>query len=67
MINDFLAAASSNDIAALKHGLDSGVSVDSRDKRGRTALLIATYANAIDAARLLIDAGADVNAKGQLE
>ncbi len=66
MINDFLAAASSNNIAALKQGLDNGVSVDSRDKNGRTALLITTYANAIDAARLLIDAGADVNARDRL-
>lgn len=66
LIDEFLAAAHSNDIAALAHGLDRGVHVDSRDRRGRTALLIATYANAVDAARLLIESGADVNAKDGL-
>jgi hypothetical protein len=30
-------------------------------------LLVATYANAIDAARMLIQAGADVNAKDNLD
>jgi ankyrin repeat protein len=63
MIDHFLAAAGSNDIYALEHGLNRGVPVDSRDDGKRTALLIATYANAIGAARLLIEAGANVNAK----
>ena len=34
---------------------------------GRTALLAATHANAIDAARVLIVAGADVNAKDNID
>ena len=55
----FLNAARANDIENLSRGLALGIAVDSRDSKGRTALLIATHANAIDAARLLIDAGAD--------
>ncbi len=67
MINDFLAAADRNDVAALKQSLAEGVPVDTTDARGRTALLIATHANAIDAARLLIEAGADVNARDDID
>lgn len=59
----YLAAASSNDVAALQRLLAAGQPVDTRDGNGRTALLVATYANAVDAARVLIEAGADVNAK----
>jgi len=41
--------------------------VDARDGRRRTALLAATHANRIDAARLLIERGADVNAKDEIQ
>ncbi len=34
---------------------------------GRTPLLIATHANAVEAARVLIEAGADVNAKDSIQ
>jgi ankyrin repeat protein len=37
--------------------------LEMRDERGRTALLLATHANAIDIARVLIEAGADPNAR----
>ena len=63
---EFLQAARANDTERLRQGLALGMSVDSRDGKGRTALLIATYTNAIDAARILIAAGADVNAKDKL-
>ena len=59
---EFFEAARANDTDSLSQGLEFCVPVDSRDEKGRTALLIATYANAIDAARILIAAGADVNA-----
>jgi len=41
--------------------------VDACDARRRTALLAATHANRIDAARLLIERGADVNAKDDMQ
>ena len=66
MVQDFLAAARANDVAKLAEGLDKGLPVDSRDESGRTALLIATHADAVEAARLLIGTGADVNAKDGL-
>ena len=62
-----VGAAEDGDLAALKRLLDSGVPVDARDGRRRTALLAATHANRIDAARLLIERGADVNAKDEMQ
>ncbi|RDE18378.1 ankyrin repeat domain-containing protein [Motiliproteus coralliicola] len=64
---DYLRAAAQNNIPQLQRSLALGVPVDSRDKRGRTALLIATHHNAVESARLLIAAGADVNAKDDLQ
>jgi ankyrin repeat protein len=66
-ISTFLEAARANDTGGLTRELGLGVPVDSRDEKGRTALLVATYANAIDSARLLIAAGADVNATDNLK
>ena len=43
--------------------LAEGAGVNTRDGRGRTALLAATQRNHVDVARLLINEGADVNAK----
>ncbi len=56
-----VAAAEAGDLAALRRMLEAGTPVDGRDGRQRTALLAATQANRIDAARLLIERGANVN------
>ena len=66
-IMSFFLAVQSNDTGGILQGLDQGVPVDSRDANGRTALLIATHADATEAAKVLIAAGADVNAKDNLE
>lgn len=63
MSNDLHRAAAANDAAQVSTQLAQGAAVDARDKDQRTALLLATHANAIDAARVLIASGADVNAK----
>lgn len=55
-------AAAAADGGALEGRL-RGAQIDSRDGQGRTALLLATHGNHVVAARVLIDAGADVNAK----
>ncbi len=41
--------------------------MDTRDARGRTALLVATHADRVEVARLLIARGADVNARDDIE
>jgi uncharacterized protein len=65
-----IAAASRGDAIAVQRLLGEGASVDARDGEGRTALLAATHAApgvGTEAARLLIAAGADVNAKDRIE
>ncbi len=74
-MNQWFAAAGNNNTVLLRQlihqktdqrveqKVTKEILLDSRDKKGRTALLIATHHNAIEAAKLLIEAGADVNAK----
>ena len=62
-----LGAAETGDTATLRRLLDAGVPVDSRDTQGRTALLVATHADQVEAALLLVAHGADVNAKDTIQ
>jgi uncharacterized protein len=64
---DLHSAAARNDAALIETLLEKGARVDARDASGRTALLVATHADAVDAARTLIAAGADVNARDNIE
>ncbi len=58
-----LFTAAEQDNAELTRKLiDDEIDIDFKDKKGRTALLVATHHNSINAARVLIEAGADVNA-----
>ncbi|WP_447971296.1 ankyrin repeat domain-containing protein [Nitrospira sp. M1] len=56
-------AVDQRDLASVKQLLKHGADVESRDTRGRTALLIAVGINSVEIARLLIEAGANVNAQ----
>ncbi|WP_185289040.1 ankyrin repeat domain-containing protein [Chryseobacterium lactis] len=53
--------AKKNDIAAVKSALDSGVNVNTQDKRGRSLLLLATIDKQPEMAKLLVSYKADVN------
>jgi ankyrin repeat protein len=64
--DQLFTAAARDDAAEVKNLLESGQPIEARDAAGRTALLIATRANAIAAAHLLIRRGADVNAKDDM-
>ncbi|ETF02602.1 ankyrin [Advenella kashmirensis W13003] len=68
IMNDFPLhrAAANDEVATIKKLLSEGMAVDGRDGAGATALLVATHANRVHAARALIDAGADVNAKDRI-
>lgn len=65
--NDLHRAAAANDAARITTLLKRGSPIDARDPAGRTPLLVATHADAVEAARALIAAGADVNAKDNIE
>ena len=60
-------AAERGDLAAVRKLLDTGTPVDTRDSRRRTPLLAATHANRVAVAKLLIERGADVNAKDDIQ
>ena len=58
----FLDAVRQNNLEKIMHLIHQDVDVDTRDERGRTALLLAVHENYVDIAEALILSGADVNA-----
>ena len=60
------SAAANDDVATIKGLLSEGVNIETKDGNGRTALLIASHGNKINAAKALIEAGGDVNAKDSI-
>ncbi|MGB9367456.1 MAG: ankyrin repeat domain-containing protein [Xanthobacteraceae bacterium] len=62
-----IAVAGKGDLAAVERLIREGASVAARDGRGRTPLLVATHGNHVPVARALIAAGADVNAKDDIQ
>ncbi len=63
---DLIAAAARGDVAAVQR-LVVGGAASRRATPGRTALLAATQGDHVEAARVLIAAGADVNAKDNIQ
>ncbi len=61
-VHKFLIAVEADDVDQVQRFINTGTPVDSRDGRGRTALLIAANYNSVNTAKILIAAGADVNA-----
>ncbi len=59
-------AIRNDDLASLRT-LIKASGVDARDKRGATPLMLAAAYGSLDAMKLLIDAGADVNAKNDFD
>ena len=60
-------AAAANDSRRILQLLQTGLAIDARDAQGRTALMIATHGNQVGAAKALIEAGANVNAKDDIQ
>ena len=56
-----LVAARNTDTDAVKKSLERGAAPNSRNRLGKTSLYISIEKNRIDIAKILIDAGADVN------
>jgi len=60
----FLKACKKDDVHTVVDLLNTGImDIESRDECGQTALMIATNSGSIDVINLLIENGADVNAK----
>jgi hypothetical protein len=57
------AAAERGDVAEVRRIVSAGTPVDLKDEAGRTALLLATGNGHTEVARVLIEAGADINAQ----
>ena len=59
--SDLVAAAARGDVASVRRLLAGGAYADARDRDGRTAVTAAAIGDHVDVARVLIDAGADVD------
>ena len=59
-------AATRGDAGVVAKLISAGAPLEERGPGGRTALLVATRANHVEVARLLIEAGADANAKDDI-
>ena len=62
-----IEAARIGDSSEVESSLSRGARVEERDENGATALVAAAYGNHVAACRLLIEAGADVNAADETE
>lgn len=65
-VEEFCAAAKRNDTAALQSLLDANgpVLINSSDSAGDTALIWASWYGNLEAMKLLLDYGADINLRG---
>lgn len=61
------AAIADDDIAAAEAALADGAALEARGEGGRTPLVAATKANRVGIATLLLERGADPNAKDDLQ
>src|SRR5215472_8241927 len=64
---DFYNAIRENNLARLKSLTASGAGANSRDARGSTPLMHAAAIGSLEAMKILLQAGADVNAKNGLD
>lgn len=68
MNSSYLGAAFNGNTALVQHLLNEGEPVDARDpKYGATALIYAAQEGHTDVVKLMLDKGADVNAKSKID
>jgi ankyrin repeat protein/cytochrome c551/c552 len=64
--DDLVQLIRANDLATLKSRLAAGGNVNAKDARDTTLLMYAAGYGSVDAVRLLLSSGADVNARNQM-
>lgn len=63
----FFRAAEHGNISKIKSLLESGIDINIIDNKGRTAVMIATYANDPETVKVLIDYGADIDIQDDMK
>lgn len=66
LTSQLFEAVEKGKLDALQNALNQKVDINAQDSKKRTALIIATYNQDVEAVKLLIDAGADVNIQDDL-
>lgn len=66
LTSQLFQAVEKGELVALQNALDQKVYINAQDSKKRTALMIATYNQDVEAVKLLIDAGANVNIQDDL-
>jgi ankyrin repeat protein len=64
---DLFSSIRTNDLAGLAQELAAGTAINSRDHRGNTPLIYAAGFGSREALKLLLDSGADVNARNSFD
>lgn len=67
MKEQYFKSVKNGNIEEVKLLLDQGIDINSKDSQGRTALMLAAYANNAEMAELLINRGADVNLQDHMK
>lgn len=66
LTSQLFQAVEKGELVALQNALDQKVNINAQDSKKRTALMIATYNQDVEAVKLLIAAGANVNIQDDL-
>ena len=66
LTSQLFQAVEKGELVSLQNALDQKVNINAQDSKKRTALMIATYNQDVEAVKLLIDAGANVNIQDDL-
>lgn len=64
---ELIKLAANNDTLPLKQAIAKGADLERKDQQGRTALMAATYGNHLEAVKILVKAGANVNAQDHMQ